>query len=31
MIESSIREYVYDTNGPAFLERELVGFGPDRH
>ena len=25
----SIRKFVYDADGPAFLERELVGLGVD--
>ena len=25
-----VREFVYDVDGPAFLERELVGLGVDR-
>ena len=27
--QDGIREFVYDTDGPAFLERELVGLGVD--
>jgi hypothetical protein len=28
-IGGGIREFVNDTDGPAFLERELVGLGVD--
>ena len=26
-----VREFVNDTDGPAFLERELVGLGVERY
>ena len=26
-----VREFVNDTDGPAFLERELMGLGVDRY
>ena len=29
MVGGSIRKFVYDADGPAFLERELVGLGVD--
>jgi hypothetical protein len=29
MVGGGIREFVDDTDGPAFLERELVGLGVD--
>ena len=29
VIGGSIRKFVYDVDGPAFLERELVGLGVD--
>ena len=29
MVRDGIREFVNDTDGPAFLERELVGLGVD--
>ena len=29
MVGGSFRKFVYDTDGPAFLERELVGLGVD--
>ena len=29
MVEGDIREFVDDMDGPAFLERELVGWGVD--
>ena len=29
MVESGIREFVNDTDGQAFLERELMGLGVD--
>ena len=29
VVGGGIREFVDDTNGPAFLERELVGLGVD--
>ena len=29
MIGGGIREFVNDIDGPAFLERELVGLGVD--
>ena len=29
MVRGGIREFVNDTDGPAFLERELVGLGVD--
>ena len=31
VIRGGIREFVDDTDGPAFLERELVGLGVDRY
>ena len=27
VVGGSIRKFVYDTDGPAFLERQLVGLG----
>ena len=29
VVGGSIRKFVYDADGPAFLERELVGLGVD--
>ena len=29
VVGGGIRKFVYDTDGPAFLERELVGLGVD--
>ena len=29
VVGGSVRKFVYDTYGPAFLERELVGLGVD--
>jgi hypothetical protein len=29
MVEDGVREFVYDMEGPAFLKRELMGFGVD--
>ena len=29
MVEGGIREFVNDTDGPAFLKRELLGLGMD--
>jgi hypothetical protein len=29
MVGGGIREFVNDTDGPAFLEKELMGFGVD--
>ena len=29
VVRGGIREFVDDTDGPAFLERELVGLGVD--
>ena len=29
LVGGSIRKFVYDADGPAFLERELVGLGVD--
>ena len=29
MVRGGMREFVDDTDGPAFLERELVGLGVD--
>ena len=31
MVRGSTREFVRDTDRPAFLKNELVGFGGDRH
>jgi hypothetical protein len=31
MIAGGIREFMYDADGPAFLKRELVGFGMDKY
>ena len=29
MVRDDVREFVYDADGPAFLKRELMGFGVD--
>ena len=29
VVGGSIRKFMYDADGPAFLERELVGLGVD--
>ena len=29
VVGGSIRKFVYDADGPAFLERELMGLGVD--
>ena len=29
VVGGGIREFAHDTDGPAFLERELVGLGVD--
>ena len=29
VVEAGVREFVNDTDGPAILERELVGLGVD--
>ena len=31
MIRGGIREFVYGMVGPAFLKREMMGFGVDRY
>ena len=31
MVGGSIWEFMYNVDGPAFLERELVGLGVDRY
>ena len=31
MVETGIREFMYDTDGTTFLKRGLVGFGVDRY
>ena len=31
VVEGGIREFVSNTDGPAFLERELVGLGVDEY
>ena len=30
VVGGGVRKFVYDTDGPAFLERELVGLGTGR-
>ena len=31
IVTGGIRKFVYDMDGPAFLKRELVGFGVDSY
>jgi hypothetical protein len=31
IVRGSIREFVYDTDRPAFLKREMMGFRIDRY
>ena len=31
MVGDSIREFVNDTDGPAFLERDMMGLDLDRY
>ena len=31
MVEAGVREFVYDSDGPALLKQEVVGFSVDRY